>query len=206
MILKCLMRTWDWKTLGSEHHAAARESPGGGFVLALWHGRMLLGIPPYVGQNVAILVSGSEDGDLSQALLQAFDYRIIRGSSSRGGARALRAMLEELRGGAMVVVTPDGPRGPMHSMNPGVAWMAKATGYAVLPAGFVCDSGWRLETWDRYTIPKPWARAVLCYGKPVRLSREATQEDMDAATEEIRRRILDAEARGRELLATRDEP
>ena len=185
-------RSWRYTLLGAERRAHALER-GKGVILALWHGRMMLAIPPYRGQDMTILVSGSEDGNMSEALLEGYGYRIIRGSSSKGGARALRAMLEALDAGSTVVVTPDGPRGPRHSMNPGVAWMARATGFAVLPAGFAADRAWKLASWDRYAIPKPFARVVLAYGEPVCIDRESSPRDLERATEQIRERLLEAE-------------
>ncbi len=185
-------RTWRYTVVEPEQRERARVR-GEGVILALWHGRMMLAIPPYRGQDMTILVSGSEDGNLSEALLEGYGYRIIRGSSSRGGARALRAMLGALRAGSTVVVTPDGPRGPRHSMNPGLAWMARATGFAVLPAGFATDRAWRLASWDRYVVPKPFARVVLVYGEPICVGREASGPELERATEEIRTRLLRAE-------------
>ena len=164
--------------------------------MALWHGRMLPSIPPYVGQDFAILVSPSADGDLSKGLLNTFGYEIIRGSSSRGGARALREMLAALGRGSIVAITPDGPRGPRHSMNPGLAWMARATGFPVLPTGFVSDRMWHAKSWDRYNIPKPRAHIAVVYGTPVRVARDASEEEMEAVTETIRTTLIDVEREG----------
>lgn len=190
--LRLYSATWRYQTLEPARRAEA-VGLGRGVILALWHGRMLVAIPPYRGQDMTILVSGSEDGNLSEALLDGYGYRIIRGSSSRGGARALRAMLGALHAGSTVVVTPDGPRGPRHTMNPGVAWMARATGFAVLPTGFAAQRAWRLSTWDRYVIPKPWSRVVLAYGQPIRVSREGGSEELERATARIQSEILAAE-------------
>lgn len=179
--------------LGTEHLPAAGS---GGHFMALWHGRMVVALPHHAGRDWHVLVSPSQDGDISEALLKGFGCRVIRGSSSRGGARALREMLRVLRGGSVLIVTPDGPRGPRHSMNPGLAWMARATGFAVVPCGFVCDRAWRARSWDRFTVPKPRARVALVYGAPVRIERSASVEDLDAATERIRAGMMRAEQRG----------
>jgi lysophospholipid acyltransferase (LPLAT)-like uncharacterized protein len=190
--LSLLSRTWRTIPLDAENLAAAR-GPGGGHFIALWHGRMVLGLQSHAHRSWRVLVSPSPDGEISQSLLKSFGYVPIRGSSSRGGARALREMVETLRGGMVVIVTPDGPRGPRHSMNSGLAWMARATGHAILPMGFACDRGWRMRSWDRFTIPKPWARVAMVYGTPIRVARGATPEDLERATEEIRARLMAAE-------------
>lgn len=193
--LKALSKTWTYEALFPEHHTEAKKH-GGGFILAIWHGRMLPMILPFYGKDVTVLVSGSKDGDLSEALLEGFRFDIIRGSSSKGGARALRAMIAALERGSMVAITPDGPRGPRHSMNPGLAWMARATGFPILPAGIACDRAWRLSTWDAYSVPKPRARIALAWGPPVSVPRESSPEDMERATAEVRERIIAAERAG----------
>lgn len=203
-VLRLLSKTWKSETFGQEHlDEAAGE--GGGRFMSLWHGRMILSMPIGAHMNYHVLVSPSGDGDLSQAMLGRFGYHVLRGSSSRGGARALREMLVRLRSGAALVITPDGPRGPRHSMNLGLAWMARATGYAIVPCGFVCDRAWRVNSWDRMTIPKPGARIVTVYGEPIRVSRDGGQAELDAATDLIRERMLEAERRGFEHLGVEQD-
>lgn len=198
-VLRQLSRTWKVTILGDEHLAAARSGSGGHF-MALWHGRMLVALPHHAGRDWYVLVSPSQDGDISEALLQGFGYRVIRGSSSRGGARALREMLAVLERGAVLAVTPDGPRGPRHSTNPGLAWMARVTGFAIVPCGFVCDRAWHARSWDRFTVPKPGARLAFVYDAPVRVDRHASSEAMEAATEQVRAGMMRAEKRGFEQL------
>jgi lysophospholipid acyltransferase (LPLAT)-like uncharacterized protein len=177
------------------------DAPGRqGHFMALWHGHMLLGLPHHGSRNWCVLVSGSQDGDISHALLDRFGYRVIRGSSSRGGARALREMLGVLEEGAVLIITPDGPRGPRHSMNPGLAWMAKATGFPIVPIGFACDRSWRMNSWDQFTIPKPWARVVMVYGPRIVVERAAGESAQAAATELVRSELMRAEERGLAML------
>lgn len=194
-VLRALARTWNTVYLGEEHLAAATVD-GGGCFMALWHGRMILSMPGHAHRDWQVLVSPSDDGDLSQSLLERFGYGVIRGSSSRGGARALRVMLEHLDRGEVLVITPDGPRGPRHSTNPGLAWMARATGRAIVPCGFVCDRAWRARSWDRLAIPKARARVALVYGAPVRVAREGGDAELERATALVRERMLAAERRG----------
>lgn len=192
LALRSLARSWETVLLGVEQLEDA-EGDGQGHFMSMWHGRMLLGIPHHGPRGWHVLVSQSGDGDVSNTLLKAFGFGVVRGSSSRGGVRALREMMAVLGPGRAVVLTPDGPRGPRHSMNPGVAWLARATGCPVVPMGYACDRGWRANSWDAFTIPKFRAKVVIAYAEPVRVARDADQEQMNAATQTIRERMFAAE-------------
>ena len=198
-VLRRLAHTWRLEVLGLEHMRALGDA---GCMIAIWHGRMLLGIEYYRGRRFNVLVSPSADGSLSKRMLDRFGYRVIRGSTSRGGARALRVMLGVLDAGEFLVITPDGPRGPRHGMNHGLAWMARATGYPIIPLGMATDRAWHANSWDDFTIPKPRARVVLWHAEPVRVSRDGGEEELERATETIRERLLDAETRAFERLGT----
>ncbi|MBI5363080.1 MAG: lysophospholipid acyltransferase family protein [Planctomycetes bacterium] len=201
-VLGRLARSWRMQVIGEEHLDRALGESRGHF-MALWHGRMVLGLPHHGKRDWHVLVSPSADGDISQRLLEGFRYAVIRGSSSRGGARALREMLAVLERGSVLVITPDGPRGPRHSMNPGLAWMARATGYPVVPVGFGVDRAWRLRSWDRFTLPKPRARIAMVYGEPVRVERSATPADLERATQAIHDNLIAAEERAFAALGAR---
>lgn len=192
--LAALKRTWRASFRGTEHLAAL----DGGAFIALWHGRMLPALPFHADRGWHVLVSPSDDGGLVKLLLDRHGYVVVRGSSSRGGARAVRAMLTAIEARTtVVVITPDGPRGPRHSMNPGLAWLARATGRPVLPLGIACDRAWRSRrSWDRFVIPKLGARLELVYGEPLSVPPTATDEDLTAATETLRERLLGAERAG----------
>jgi hypothetical protein len=198
-VLGLWARTWRITVLGTENLEKVRETHTGHF-MTLWHGRMILGLPSHAHFGWHVLVSRSGDGDISQELLDGFGYKVLRGSSSRGGATAVRAMLKVLRSGSVLIITPDGPRGPRHSTNPGLAWMSRATGFPIIPCGVACDRAWRAKSWDRFTIPKLGARIVITYGQPIQVERVSTEEDMARATELVRSEMIQAEAQGFERL------
>ena len=200
LVVRVLSRSWRTEVHGPEAAPAS-----GGLLISLWHGNMLVGMHRYRGRGWNVLVSPSDDGDLSGRLLRRFGYGVIRGSASRGGARALREMLEHLGRGECVILTPDGPRGPRHSMNPGVAWMARATRHPIVPLGLVCDRAWHLKSWDRFTLPKPFARVVCVWGEPVHVPRDATSDDLAVVTAAVRDTMLALESQGREHLALGEE-
>jgi lysophospholipid acyltransferase (LPLAT)-like uncharacterized protein len=193
-VFRRLARSWRVELIDEEYRAAVGDAPG--CLWTLWHGRMILGLAEHEGVGYTVLVSPSKDGDLMDTLLPKFGLRVIRGSSSRTGARSLREMLRSLKQGGTVVVTPDGPRGPRHSGSAGVVWLARATGFPVLPCGFVASPAWRLRSWDAFTIPKWRSRVKLVFGEPLHVPRDADDVALKAANDELLRRMLDAEARG----------
>jgi hypothetical protein len=152
-----------------------------------------------------VLVSPSDDGSLATRALQRFRYRVVRGSLSRAGARALREMAALLTGGGQLVVTPDGPRGPRHSMNVGIAWLARATGAPILAVGIAVDRAWRLRSWDRFTIPKPFARLRVDYADPVQVPTDASDADLEALAANLREQLRNSESVAFHALGVADD-
>jgi lysophospholipid acyltransferase (LPLAT)-like uncharacterized protein len=154
---------------------------------------MVPAMPARAHSGLSVLVSPSEDGRLVLPMLVKFGYSWVLGSSNKNPARAVREMLERLQAGGRIVITPDGPRGPHHSVNLGPAWMARETGFPILPVGIACDPAWHLKSWDAFTIPKWGARVVVHYARPIEVSSQADDAELESATQEMRRRMLAAE-------------
>jgi len=204
-ILRLVALTWRVQRTGEAgRELLASERP---WIVAMWHGRMLCLMPMrlHKGRGIHVLVSPSDDGSLAAKALRSFRFRAIRGSLSRGGASALRTMRELMDGGGQLVVTPDGPRGPRHSMNVGIAWLARATGSPILPVGVAVDRAWRLRSWDRFTIPKPFARLVVSYGDPRHVAADATDQALESIAAELRERTIALEQAGFTQLGIDDD-
>ncbi len=197
-LVRFLARSWKVEEIGRENFDSVMQAKGR--LMTLWHGRMLLPLPRHARAGHRVLVSPSADGDLVLPLLRRFGYEAIRGSSSRRHLRALREMLSLLETGGTIAITPDGPRGPRHSVNAGPVWIARETGYPLIPIGCVCDRARYLKSWDRFTIPRYGARVCLVYGEPLRLAKDAPDEEVDRLTEEMRRRMIAAEELGLERI------
>jgi lysophospholipid acyltransferase (LPLAT)-like uncharacterized protein len=198
-LLRALARTWRVTIVGTENLESALADHRGHF-MALWHGRMVIGVCHHSERNWYALVSASQDGDILGGFLERLGYRLVRGSSRRGGAKAVREMLGVLDEGAVVIITPDGPRGPLHAMNPGLTWLARASGFPIVPIGFACRRAWHAPSWDRFTLPLPWTRVVMVYERPIEIPREGGEGELAAASEAVRESLLRAERRGFELL------
>jgi lysophospholipid acyltransferase (LPLAT)-like uncharacterized protein len=162
-------------------------------ILAVWHHQLFLaswliwrhGVRR--GLPVLVLISRSRDGTLGTEVGRLLGAEVARGSTSRGGGPALRQLLRAVAGGRTVLVIPDGPRGPAGELKPGLVSLAELSGAPVLPLALGVDRGWRLRSWDRMVVPKPFARLWVEVGEERRLER------LDATAREAARRELQSE-------------
>jgi lysophospholipid acyltransferase (LPLAT)-like uncharacterized protein len=173
--LRALAATWRYTVIGGEKIENLRLH-GSPFIFSLWHGQLLPLIWHHRRQRVAILVSEHKDGEIIARVARSLGYRLIRGSTTRGGERALLSLAKELRSGAEVAITPDGPKGPARSYAPGALIAAQRSGAPILPIAAHVDNAWRLSSWDSFVIPKPFARITVAYGTPTRVDAAGTRE------------------------------
>jgi lysophospholipid acyltransferase (LPLAT)-like uncharacterized protein len=162
-------------------------------IYCVWHGRILM--VPWVNarlrrshgaRTVSVLASRSRDGSLMGDYVRRFGLDVIRGSSSRGGAEALRALMMAVETGRDVALAPDGPRGPRGQLGSGVVALAALTGAPVVPLGFAASPAWHLASWDEFQIPVPFARAALVFGAMTSIARDC---DRERARKEIQRSL-----------------
>ena len=153
------------------------------FLLAFWHRHLLLMRYAYRGQRMTVLVSRSRDGELIARVLAHLGVATSRGSSSRGGAAGLRDLLRQARAGSDLAVTPDGPRGPLRKVQPGVVLAAAASALPVVPVALAAHRGLELASWDRMLLPAPGTRVEVVYGDPIAVPRDADPEEWCARLE-----------------------
>jgi lysophospholipid acyltransferase (LPLAT)-like uncharacterized protein len=180
-----LVRTLAVRVL-DDHHVAPlweRRTP---LIYAVWHGRFLI-IPVLYGRDhkVHVMASRHRDGELVTRFVQGFGFEAVRGSTTRGGSEALRRLALRLRNGAEVAVVPDGPRGPREVVQPGVIALAKLTGAPIVPLTSSASRAWRLRSWDAFVIPKPFARAAVCFGAPISVPPRADRSEQEALRKEL---------------------
>ena len=169
----------------AEGDAGARWRAGTPFVFATWHSRVLLLPYLYRGRRLRVLTSRSRDGELVARLCARMGLEVVRGSSSRGGAEALRVLARSLADGVSVMVVPDGPRGPREIVKPGVVTLAALSGAPIVPVALGASSEWRLRSWDGFRIPRPFARCVMCFAEPIAVARDADRNAREAARKEV---------------------
>ena len=189
-----VFRTTRWRLEGAEHFAPHAE--GEPAVAAFWHERLPMMAMLWLlarrseaarrrGTGMQILVSRHNDGVLVGRTLRRFDIGMVTGSSTRGGAAGVRALVRLIGAGNHLAITPDGPRGPARVAAPGVAQIAALSGVPVLPCAAQTTRRWVLPSWDRMVIPKPFGRAVIVCGPTIAVPREDWESALPAITAAI---------------------
>lgn len=179
-LVRLLGRTWRIRLVNNEPSVDRLRREGRPIVFALWHGTMLPLLYHHRNEGVSILISEHRDGELIARIAESLGFRTVRGSTSRGASRALVGLARELTNGHDVAITPDGPRGPARSFAPGALIAAQRARAPVIAVGLAARRAWRLRSWDRFVIPKPFSEVRIAYSDPVVLDagnpRAAAQE------------------------------
>jgi lysophospholipid acyltransferase (LPLAT)-like uncharacterized protein len=179
-IIRLLASTWRMRS----HNAAGLEAArarGDRVIFALWHGELLPLLWQQRGDKVAIVISEHRDGEIIARIAESLGYATVRGSSSKGGSRALIGLMRAIDEGFDGAITPDGPRGPARVFAPGAAVASQRTGAFIVPIRARAARAWRLRSWDRFLIPKPFTRVDVHYGEPTRVLAASPREAADQA-------------------------
>jgi lysophospholipid acyltransferase (LPLAT)-like uncharacterized protein len=166
-------------------------------IYTVWHGQILL-LPLVYGRRLRVhaLTSRSRDGEILSRFVQGFGIRVVRGSSSRGGARAFLTLARVIRAqGDNVLIVPDGPRGPRHVAQNGAVVLAKMTGVPMVPVAFGASPCRVLGSWDAFMVPHPFARAAIVFAEPIVVARDADRNLIEAKRRELETTLLDITAK-----------
>ncbi len=185
----------------------ARSPAGSPVLFSFWHGCLLPLIATHRSRGIVALVSEHSDGEYIRRVLEPLGYGVVRGSTTRGGTRALFEMAARARAGCDLAVTPDGPRGPRRAVGAGVLAIARRAGIPIVPVGACAAPAVSLPTWDAFLIPLPGSRLSVCYGEALVIPldgpddsdslRALLAERIEDATLEAERRLRDAARSGR---------
>jgi lysophospholipid acyltransferase (LPLAT)-like uncharacterized protein len=184
-LLTALMRTTRSETIAGHASEKMVFEDGVAAMLVLWHGRLLSSSFRYRHKGVATLITRSRDGDYIAGTIESWGFKVLRGSSSRGGTQSLRGIVRLLRSGTSVAVTPDGPRGPRQKMKVGPLYAAQMAGVPVIPAAASATHGHFFGSWDRFLVPRPFAWTPVAFGEPFRIDPAATEADLLRIAEDI---------------------
>jgi lysophospholipid acyltransferase (LPLAT)-like uncharacterized protein len=167
-LLNALCRSWRYRTHGEERWLRAVADPKP-YIFVLWHEAILPLLWRHQHKGIAIVVSQGREGRYVGDYASGLGYRLLSGSSSRGGPRALLGAVRTLEDGHPVAITPDGPKGPRRELKPGVVQAAQRAGALVVPLHAIAHPVWQAGSWDRMVIPKPRADVLVGYGEPFRV-------------------------------------
>ncbi|HEV2859511.1 MAG TPA: lysophospholipid acyltransferase family protein [Pyrinomonadaceae bacterium] len=187
LAINALGRTARFGVEGREHWEEARA--GGPPVYAFWHDQIFLTTYYFRRLGIVVMTSQSFDGEYIARFIQRFGYGAARGSSTRGGVGALVEMVRLVRAGRPAGFSVDGPRGPRRVAKTGPLLLAKKTGRPVLPFAVNPAKSWKLSSWDRLQIPRPFTRAAVRFAPPIRVPPDADDATLEAKREELQRAL-----------------
>lgn len=159
---------------------------GESLIVVFWHAESLAIAWAHRHRGIAPLISTHADGEIMTRVVEALGYRSVRGSTARGGLRALLEMARFVEDGVTVALTPDGPRGPRHVFSRGAIVLAQRTGRPIIALRVVASRAWQLRSWDRYLVPKPFAKVSIRYSEPQHV-RATSDGELDAEAARLTR-------------------
>lgn len=199
-LVEALGATYHWREAGVEHVAAVQRA-GHQPILALWHGRILAATLYFRDRGIVAMTSENFDGEWVAQLMRRFGYHAARGSTSRGGARALAQLRRDMSAGYPAAFTVDGPRGPARVAQPGAVWLASATGHPIVPFHIESASFWTVKSWDSHQVPKPGSEVAIAIGEPMYVAPRLDGEAIETARAELQERLGDLERTARRLVS-----
>ncbi|MDY3911538.1 MAG: lysophospholipid acyltransferase family protein [Elusimicrobiaceae bacterium] len=162
------------------------DREGQNYIFGVWHNQQLFLLYPYRGQKICALISLSDDGEYIARCLPHFGMKAVRGSTTRGGARALIKLKNIAEAGYHPMLTPDGPRGPIYKVQHGILFLALKTGLPIIPVGTALSHKIKVGSWDKMRVPLPFGKTALTYGKAVYVRSDA---EMEAAAAELEKQL-----------------
>jgi len=190
LIYLFLVNTIGWQVAGKPYNPDDPQRN----LYAFWHARMLM--IPRLSRGVwhgYMLISSHRDGGFIADTMHLLGIETVRGSSTRGGARAMLQMLRAVKSeNRHLAITPDGPKGPREKVQKGTVQLAMKAELPIVPVCYATRRQWRINSWDHFYLPQPFTRGVFVFGEPVIVSAD---EDMDEAIARTQKSMDDAQQR-----------
>ncbi|MDX2030640.1 MAG: lysophospholipid acyltransferase family protein [Blastocatellia bacterium] len=194
-LIRAIGATLKWETRGMAHHVAVASGP---IIYCFWHNRIPTATFFWRDRGIVVMSSQSFDSEYIARFIQRFGYGTAKGSSTRGARAGLIQMIRAVRAGKSAAFTVDGPRGPIYEAKPGALLLAAKTGAPILPFSISLDRCWRLPSWDRIEIPKPFATAHVVLGPPIHVA----DADDPAAHRQLQQALEDLRATSDQMVAS----
>lgn len=200
-IIRTWMRTirFRYARQGPDYEPAALQ-PDERFIYAFWHEHILVPASRYARPDIWVLISKHADGQMISSACRQLGFQTVAGSSTRGGAEAVREMVSLGKVGHLAI-TPDGPRGPRREMQQGVAFLASRTGLPVIPFGVACSWAHRFGSWDRFMLPWPFSRVVLVTREAVRVPEDLDRDGLEMWRHNLEAELAEANRMAEDILA-----
>ena len=193
-VISLLGQTLRWRVEGLGHLEAI-DAGGQRAVMGFWHGRILPATYYFRRRGIVVITSENFDGEWIARVIERFGYRTARGSTSRGGLKAMLQLVRDMERGRPTGFTLDGPRGPARVAQPGALWLAQKSGNPVLPFHFEASQARTLGSWDRTQIPRPFSTVALVVGAPIEVPADATDADVERHRTELEATLQTLEER-----------
>ena len=192
-LLAFFYKTIRWQALNEE----TLTKINGPIIFAFWHSRQLmmpylcLRVFPKDERKIVTLISRHSDGRIIARAIEKLGLASVAGSSSKGGARALKQLQSKLNEGYHVAITPDGPRGPAEKAKLGVLQLASKSGATVLPVAYSAKNPWKFSSWDQMILPKPFSKGVYAIGEPLHFPKEINEDEFDSYLSQVESKICE---------------
>ncbi len=192
LLIRTLMRSCRVVEVeGERGYREALSRSGGAAVYTTWHQRMPYFFYYFRSRKITILISGSRDGEYAARMAAQFGFRNVRGSSTRGGTRAMRELIRMIRSGERGGLLADGPQGPARIAKLGVVLAARDAQVPIIPVTWGADQAWIFSSWDRFLVPKPASRIAIFFAEPIWIPREARIRDLETYRQLVENRLND---------------
>jgi hypothetical protein len=201
-LIEALGGTYNWRESGAERLAAV-ERGGRQPIFAFWHGRILAATLFFRDRGIVVITSENFDGEWIARIIRRFGYGTARGSTSRGGVRALVQLKKDMASGRPAAFTVDGPRGPARVAQPGAVWLASATGNPIVPFHIEAEKFWTIRSWDRHQVPKPGSDVAVAIGAPIDVPPKADEAVIETYRQQLERTLAGLERQALDMLTQR---
>lgn len=200
LFLQALGGTWSLRFKGLSREREVRAK-GHRPIYAFWHGRLLSLAYSHRGRGIQIMISEHSDGEIIAQITGQLGFGSVRGSTTRGGLRAMRALARRLLEGFDVAITPDGPKGPRHVLQAGAIYIAMRTGHPLVPITSTGWPRWTFKSWDKFIVPKPFSRVLVRLGEPLYVPPDLSEKGREEYRRRFEKRMVElVEAADREVL------
>lgn len=201
-IIRLLKKTVRITVVGGENLTEVTEKHSRA-IFTFWHGNMIVPMMQLIGKEIVVLVSEHGDGEIIARAISNLGYGLVRGSTTRGGAKALKTMIKRFEQPGIIVITPDGPKGPYRKLKIGVVILSQRTGVPILPMSAYTSSPTHLKSWDRFHLVKPFERCVLFYGKPIYIDKELNGDELEEKRKYVEQELYNLDRKAEAFFRTK---